>query len=240
MEIMEDKLIGKIDIADQIVHKWQSIVDIIASLIGVPAALIMRIVDQDIEVFVSSKSAGNSYHPGDKEHLIGSGLYCETVIKTKKHLLVSNALSDEKWKNNPDIKLNMISYLGFPIVFPDGKPFGTICVLDNKENYYSQTYMELILHFRDLIQNQIELLYMNNILGEKNKQLSDLISEIQTLRGILPICMHCKKIRDDAGFWQAVESYIRRHTLADFSHSICPECLKEYYPEYTKASQKGA
>jgi hypothetical protein len=236
---MEERPIGKIDIPDQILHKWQSIVDILANLIGVPAALIMRIVDQDIEVFVSSESTDNPYNSGDKEHLIGSGLYCETVIKTKDMLLVPDALSDEKWKDNPDIKLKMISYLGFPLVFPDGKPFGTICVLDNKVNYYTQTYIELIQHFRDLIQNQIELLYMNNVLGEKYKQLSDSISEIHTLRGILPICMHCKRIRDDAGFWQAVESYIRKHTQADFSHSICPDCLKEYYPEHNKALLKG-
>jgi len=189
----------------------------------------MRIVDEDIEVFVSSQSAGNPYHPGHKEHLLGSGLYCETVIKTKEHLLVPNALDDEKWKNNPDIKFKMVSYLGFPILFPDAKPFGTICVLDNRDNCYSQTYVELILHFRDLVQNQIDLFW-------KNQQLSDYLSEIQTLRGILPICMYCKKIRDDTGFWRAVESYIRKHTLADFSHSICPECLKEHHPGFNKAS----
>jgi hypothetical protein len=61
----------------------------------------------------------------------------------------------------------------------------------------------------------------------------DAHKEIKQLRGILPICAHCKKIRDDNGYWNQVESYIQRHSEAEFSHSICPECAKKYYPEYT-------
>ena len=121
----------QIKISEDILKRWQNIVDIMAELIGVPAALIMRLVESDIEVFVSSKSQGNPYNSGDREHFLGSGLYCETVIGSNNKLLIPNALTDEKWKNNPDIKFNMISYLGFPILFPDGRPFGTICVLDD-------------------------------------------------------------------------------------------------------------
>ena len=103
---------SQIQVPDDITDKWQKICDIMAEIIGVPSGLIMRVVDSDIEVFVSSKTENNPYHSGDKESLFGSGLYCETVIKTKDKLLVPNALIDEKWKNNPDIKLNMVSYLG--------------------------------------------------------------------------------------------------------------------------------
>jgi len=219
----------QVEVPESTLKKWQSIVDIMAKLIGIPAALIMRIIQSDIEVFVSSKSDGNPYHPGDHEHFLGSGLYCETVINTKDKLIVKNALIDKKWKNNPNIKLNMISYLGFPILLPDGKPFGTICVLDNKKNSYSKTFEKLIKNFRDLIQSQLELLYINTILGEKNKSLSDYIDEIKTLRGIVPICTNCKKIRDDKGYWNEVEAYIQKYSDAEFSHSICPECSDELY-----------
>jgi hypothetical protein len=217
-------------VADSVLEKWQDIVDLMAKLVGVPAGLIMRIAGPEIEVFVSSRTQGNLYHPGDKEHLLGSGLYCETVIKTKSKLLVPNALSDENWKNNPDIKLNMISYLGFPILLPDGEPFGTICVLDTKENRYSETYEQLILHLRDIIQGHLELLFMNQVLGEDNKQLRDYIAEIQTLRAILPICAQCKKIRDDQGYWQAVDKYFSEHRETRFSHTVCPDCARQLYP----------
>ena len=87
--------------------------------------------------------------------------------------------------------------------FPDGKPFGTICVLDRKENFYSDTYAELMLKLRTVIQNQIELNYTNHILGKKNRCLIDYLDEIKVLRGIIPICCCCKKIRDDQGYWEA-------------------------------------
>jgi len=225
----ENEKSRQLEISEDTLNKWQIIVDIIAELIDIPAALIMRLVESDIEVFVSSQSDNNPYHPGSHEHFLGSGLYCETVIKTNDKLLVPNALTDKKWKNNPDIKLNMISYLGFPILLPDGKPFGTICVLDDKENAYSETYEKLIENFREIIQSQLEVIYMNSVLGEKNKVLSDYLEEMKILRGIVPICSFCKKIRDADGQWSEVESYISKHSEARFSHGCCPECGEKYY-----------
>lgn len=58
------------------------------------------------------------------------------------------------------------------------------------------------------------------------------LDEIRTLKGIVPICMHCKKIRDDKGYWNQLEKYIHDHSEAELSHSVCPECLKEHYPDY--------
>jgi hypothetical protein len=228
----------QVDLSEDILNKWQTIVDIMAELIGVPAALIMRLVKSDIEVLVSSQSEGNPYHSGNSEHFLGSGLYCETVVKTNKKLLIPNALKDEKWKNNPDIKLNMISYLGFPILLPDGMPFGTICVLDNKENVYSELYEMLIINFREIIQSQLELLYMNKALGEKNKSLSDYFAEIKMLRGIVPICSFCKKIRDAEGNWNEVEAYVSEHSEAQFSHSFCPDCGKLHYGDILRKTKK--
>ena len=130
--------------SEAILQEWQEVVDLLTRIMGVSAGLIMRINEEDIEVFVSSRSEKNPYKVNDKEHLLGSGLYCETVINQKSKLLVPNALISEKWKNNPDIKLNMISYLGYPINWPDGNPFGTICVLDDQENKYSPDQEKLL------------------------------------------------------------------------------------------------
>jgi hypothetical protein len=68
------------------------------------------------------------------------------------------------------------------------------------------------------------------LLKEK-EQLQNALSEIKTLSGLLPICSECKRIRDDKGYWKQIESYIRKHSDADFSHSICPECAKKLYPD---------
>ena len=58
------------------------------------------------------------------------------------------------------------------------------------------------------------------------------LDQIKTLRGIVPICTSCKKIRDDQGYWHLVEVYVRDHSEADFSHGLCPECIKKLYPEF--------
>jgi len=67
---------------------------------------------------------------------------------------------------------------------------------------------------------------------ERNKlilELQETLSEIKILKGIIPICASCKRIRDDKGYWNQVEAYIRDHSEADFSHSICPDCMKKLY-----------
>lgn len=63
-------------------------------------------------------------------------------------------------------------------------------------------------------------------------RLQKALAEVKTLKGILPICASCKKIRDDRGYWKQVESYIRDHSEAEFSHGICPECMKKLYSDF--------
>src|SRR5260221_2431278 len=94
-------------IPDPILEKWQKIVNLMAELLGVPAGLIMRILGEDIHVFVSSATQGNPYHPGESEHFSGSGLYCATVATKNHELFVTYALLDAAWENNPDVRLNM-------------------------------------------------------------------------------------------------------------------------------------
>lgn len=65
-------------------------------------------------------------------------------------------------------------------------------------------------------------------------KLKQALDEIKTLKGIIPICMHCKKIRDDQGYWNQLERYIHEHSDATFSHGICTDCLAEHYPEFTE------
>jgi hypothetical protein len=62
-------------------------------------------------------------------------------------------------------------------------------------------------------------------------ELKEAIGKIKTLRGIIPICSSCKKIRNDEGYWKQLESYIRDNSEAEFTHGICPDCKKELYPE---------
>jgi sensor histidine kinase regulating citrate/malate metabolism len=79
-----------------------------------------------------------------------------------------------------------------------------------------------IIYKRKLMQKERE-----NLIAD----LQDAIAKINTLKGLLPICANCKKIRDDKDRWEQIEFYIREHSEAEFTHSICPECAKKLYPD---------
>src|SRR5256884_2757341 len=143
-----------IQVPPDIIRKWQEIVDLLADLMHVPSPSIMRAEPPQIKVFVSSASKGNPCVPGS----VDTGPYCETVLKSRQPLRVTDALADETWRSNPHVKSGMISYLGVPISWPDGEIFGTICIRDNKRNAYSEAYLKLLLHFRDLLQADLKSL----------------------------------------------------------------------------------
>ncbi|MBC8452583.1 MAG: hypothetical protein H8D65_01860, partial [Spirochaetes bacterium] len=88
-----------------------------------------------------------------------------------------------------------------------------------------------------------DLLFRNlrkseQILQKEKENLQKALSEIKTLKGIVPICANCKKIRDDDGYWNQLEEYIRDHSEVDFSHGICPDCAEKLYSELDNMKNK--
>jgi len=99
---------------------------------------------------------------------------------------------------------------------------------------FSLIFNELNLANKSL-QEEIELRKKTEIERETVIQsLQSALEEIKVLKDILPICMHCKKIRDDSGYWGQLETYLHKHSGIDFSHGICPDCMEEHYSEYNK------
>jgi PAS domain S-box-containing protein len=148
------------------IQKWQEIIDLLAEILHVPSALVMKVEPPNIRVFVSSESDGNPYER-DELACLNTGLYCETVMKTRQLLLVPDALADQQWKANPDIKLGMISYMGFPVAWPNGDIFGTICVLDSRRNEFNELYRKLLLQCREVLQADLKSLQSRNELELK-------------------------------------------------------------------------
>jgi PAS domain S-box-containing protein len=138
------------DFPQLILAKWQKLIDLLSFTFDLPATLIMQVNKDSMEVFAKCFTEGNPYSVGESEKM--AGLYCETVIKSESKLLVSNALLDPAWDDNPDIKLGMIAYFGFPLKYPNGDVFGTICVLDDKENTFNKTIEDFLLQVKDIIE----------------------------------------------------------------------------------------
>lgn len=83
---------------------------------------------------------------------------------------------------------------------------------------------------RARIQVGARVVKLQEALANRIKELEEAMSRIKQLHGLLPICASCKKIKDDKGYWSQIELYIRDHSEAEFSHGICPSCVKELYP----------
>lgn len=164
------------EVSDDIMMQWQELVNAMAELMDVPAGLIMRLNEKRIEVFTTSHTENNPYHPKDSEFFFDSGLYCETVIRTNERLYVRDALKDPHWKKNPDVALNMISYLGFPIRQADNTPFGTLCILDNHEREYTKEQEHLLIQFRNMIESHLKLVTTTNSLAQAHEEIQKSIS----------------------------------------------------------------
>ena len=110
------------------------------------------------------------------------------------------------------------------------KPFNKDEVLTRIRFHLENSYLHRLLRIR----NQ-ELEKLNAELSARTKELEEALANVKTLKGLVPICAYCKKIRDDKGFWDRVESYMEKHSELSFSHGICPECVKHHFPEYFKS-----
>jgi response regulator RpfG family c-di-GMP phosphodiesterase len=101
-----------------------------------------------------------------------------------------------------------------------------------------KTHLALQKVKADLLRSKAELERKNRDLERLLTENQKALSEIKTLRGILPICSSCKKIRDDEGYWTQIEAYIQDHSLAEFTHSLCLDCARKLYPDYADCLSK--
>lgn len=223
---MEPKTMNA-QIPSRIVEIWQRIVDSISALLAAPSVMINRLEPAELEVFCSNTGPGNPFPSGTR--MPSLGLYCETTARTRQRNRVVDALKDPRWADSPTARLGVISYLGYPLFWPNGHVFGTICVVDTKANKWVSPSDTLLLTVRDAVEAYLALVATMEELNGKNHELEHALGEIKTLRGLLPICSICKKIRDDSGYWIQLERYISDHSEAEFTHSMCTECMEKFY-----------
>lgn len=159
------------EVPSEVLGKWQDTANVMADIFEVPAALIMRVHAEQIEVLVAAHRQHNPYEPQETARL-GTGLYCETVMARRELLQVPNALEDPAWSHNPDVALNMIAYLGVPLLWPDQSVFGTICVLDSKTRQFEARYIELLWELKRTVESDFALIDHQLQLEARNQELA--------------------------------------------------------------------
>lgn len=218
----------EIDVPSDFVQNWQRIVDLLANIVQVPSAVVTKLEPPDCShyrIVASSNSKGNPF-PIEETFSMDIGTFCETVMKSREPLLVPNALEDEQWAQAPEIQVGMISYLGLPILWPDGRMFGTICVLDDKANRYSDVYQELLSHCRDVLQGDLHtLVRLNNELEHQKSQLNELFARVH--EAVVMVDRDSRITRVNPEFTK-IFGYTAEEALGqEIAELIAPDDLKE-------------
>ena len=177
------------------------------------------IVDPDLNIIFSNNTIGKWFDKDPKE-FIGKKCYREFEKRDQpcphcpglKAMKTGEPCEVETEGVREDDSRFVVRDKAFPLYGKNGEIIG---------------FNEVI---EDITERKIEEL-IKEALIEKLQKAAD---EIKSLQGIVPICMHCKQIRDDKGFWNRVETYIEQNTEAKFSHGICPSCLSEFHPDIAK------
>ncbi len=138
-----DRILRDVSIEITTVEKWEKMLDTITGLFGYAAALVIRGHSDGAEVLVKSTGIAHLCRTGDKTPL-GANLFCETVISTRRMLHIPNALKYSGQAGHSDLSPDMVSFLGYPILWPNGSVFGVICVLDDKERAFSDNETSLL------------------------------------------------------------------------------------------------
>ncbi|MCC5873869.1 MAG: GGDEF domain-containing protein [Gammaproteobacteria bacterium] len=156
-----------IDIPEATREAWQWSVDILADLIGVPAALIVRVCDaKQTEVLLASRTDANAYLKGDFNERYPES-YFEASLVESRPVKVVNAATEARWRNSPGRCRGMVSYLGLPLTWPDGEAFGVICVMDQQANRYSFRSERLIEQFQEAVNLHLAVLFQARELDER-------------------------------------------------------------------------
>lgn len=169
------------------------------------------VVDNDGRVVKVNAAKRNS---GDRCPNIGDIMYKDYAAKHKIDMYneLLNCIKTGRSKRFPDLRY------GSKVLDVSISPFPSGAIITSQDI---------------TIQKQTETDCINLI-----SDLRRALDEVETLRGLLPICACCKKIRDDKGYWNHIELYISKRTQADFTHTMCPTCVDKLYPDYYKLKNK--
>lgn len=201
---------------------------VLASIVCQTPIALMTLVDSDRQWFKARFGLDTPETP--REHA-----FCSYTILGDEVMVVEDATLDARFADNPLVTgtPHIRFYAGTPLIDGAGNALGSLCVIDTIPRRLTSEQGKALQALTRQVIAQLEL-------RRTAADLAGALTDIKTLRGLLPICSHCKGMRDDAGYWQSVEEYVRSHTEANLSHGICPKCLKHHYPEvYESLHAKG-
>jgi len=171
----------KIIIPEGIAEIWQRVIDSLAIYLAVPGVMINRLQPPELEVFMANSGSGTPLHSGTKMDM--DGVYCTTVALRRDKLKINDASSDPEWSMSPTAKEGIISYMGVPLIWPDGEVFGTLCAIDVHKHDWGEQAESLLQTLKDTIESHLALILENNGAEFNIEELEDALEKVLTLHG---------------------------------------------------------
>ncbi len=168
-------------LTSEVLAKWQSIVDLMADAVSMPAGFIVRYDNSGYEIVISSKGELNPYKAGA---VIPSetNIFCKKVISECRPQVVTSATTQEEWQDNPEVRDDGFNtYVGYPIHKVDGSVYGTICVMDFESHPVNKTHHRLVEHFRDVA--ELDLKILDKLHSATDLSLKDDLTGLYNRRG---------------------------------------------------------
>jgi GAF domain-containing protein len=200
---------------------------IASTLCDTPIAL-MTLVDRERQWFKARVGQENLETNRDYA-------FCAYTILGDDVLVVEDAAADQRFVDNPLVtsEPHIRFYVGAPLIDSKGHALGSLCAIDRQPRKINEQQKRSLAALARSIVTHLEL-------RRVSAELASALSDLKTIRGLLPICVHCKGIRNDEGYWNSVEDYIAAHSEMDLTHGICPACLKARQPKvYAALLSKG-
>lgn len=173
--------------------KWQKTVDLMSRIFKASASFVVQYQDNtSFKVIIASQQSENPYPVGCNIPF-DTNIFCKHVVLEQKLLYVKNASEGNQWEDNPEVTEDgFISYLGLPITSPDGSSFGTLCVMDHTKTNYSDDYLELFKHLREVIED--DLVLIQNFTQMREMAMLDSLTNINNRRAFMLLAQQKLKL----------------------------------------------
>ncbi len=201
---------------------YDALTALAAYICNVPIALV-SLVDSDRQWFKSKVGL----EACETERDIS---FCAHAILEEDILVIQDTHADSRFAGNPLVTSapNIRFYAGVPLLTPEALPLGTLCVIDHEPRNLSQ---EQIRALEGLARQVVTLMELRRV----SARLAGALERIELIEGLIPICCYCKAIRNDAGYWASVETFLKEHADVEFTHGVCQSCIEQHFPEVAEA-----
>ncbi|WP_299774113.1 GAF domain-containing protein [uncultured Pseudoteredinibacter sp.] len=196
--INKDQWLLESDSANFCLNKWQKTVGLMAELYDAPVGLIIQANRQGFQ-YTASNFGNRGPYPAGMTYAPDANVFAKAVVESGETLYVADAQADPRWSDNPEVvEEGFCSFLGMPILWPDGTAFGCICVMDHSITAYGDAFMRLMVQLRDLIEQDLQLWDQFELMREM--ALKDHPDDMYNAQGLSTLGQSCMQFARRYGF----------------------------------------